>query len=183
MIKEKEIKQISFLDVVISEISWMGTSASYNDEWIELFNNTANPIDLDGWAISWSHGTTSRVFVISTVTGNTIIPAEGFYLLERTDSSTTDILEDQIYTGALNNSGEKLELRDNNNILIDETDCSLDWFAGRAAPDYVSMERINSKDPGNKPENWSDNNQIIINGLDADQNPIQGTPKAKNSGS
>ena len=34
------------LDVVISEIAWMGTTASSYDEWIELYNNTAGPIDL-----------------------------------------------------------------------------------------------------------------------------------------
>ena len=36
------------LDVVVSEISWMGTTTSSNDEWIELFNNTDSPIDLTG---------------------------------------------------------------------------------------------------------------------------------------
>ncbi len=27
-------------DVLINEIAWMGTTASYNDEWIEWYNNS-----------------------------------------------------------------------------------------------------------------------------------------------
>jgi hypothetical protein len=37
--------------VVISEIAWMGTSTSANDEWIELYNNSASPVSLSGWLI------------------------------------------------------------------------------------------------------------------------------------
>ena len=39
-------------DVVISEIAWMGTTASSNDEWIELYNNTSSAIDFAGWTPS-----------------------------------------------------------------------------------------------------------------------------------
>ena len=38
--------------VVFSEIMWMGSSASSSDEWIELFNRSAAPIDLSGWVIT-----------------------------------------------------------------------------------------------------------------------------------
>ena len=37
------------LDVVISEIAWMGSTSSSTDEWLELHNNTATAIDLTGW--------------------------------------------------------------------------------------------------------------------------------------
>lgn len=43
------VPQASESDVAISEIAWMGTRTSYYDEWIELYNNTASPIDLIGW--------------------------------------------------------------------------------------------------------------------------------------
>ena len=55
------------------------------------------------------------------------------------------------------------------------------WFAGKASPDYVSMERIDPELLGDNPENWQHNNQININGVDAGNNPILGTPKAPNS--
>jgi len=39
--------------VVISEIAWAGTAADPRDEWIELRNLGATPVDLDGWILRW----------------------------------------------------------------------------------------------------------------------------------
>jgi hypothetical protein len=46
-------------DVVFSEIAWMGTTTSSNDEWIELYNNTDGAIDLTGWTLNAADGTPS----------------------------------------------------------------------------------------------------------------------------
>ena len=37
--------------VVINEIAWMGTDASPNDEWIELYNRTEKEIALSNWVL------------------------------------------------------------------------------------------------------------------------------------
>ena len=47
------------LHVVISEIAWMGTTASDDDEWIELHNNTRSDFDLTGWTLQAADGTPS----------------------------------------------------------------------------------------------------------------------------
>ena len=96
----------SSLDVAVSEIAWMGTTTDANDEWLELANNTGVDIDLSGWRLVSSDGT-------SDITLAGIIPAGGRFLLERTDDATTPNLADQIYTGALVNTGEVLTLTDN----------------------------------------------------------------------
>jgi hypothetical protein len=70
------------LDVVVSEIAWMGTTADANDEWLELVNNTAVDIDLTGWRLVSSDGTPD-------ITLSGVIPAGGRYLLERTDDNAT----------------------------------------------------------------------------------------------
>jgi hypothetical protein len=150
------------LDVVVNEISWMGTLVSYNDEWIELYNNTDSPISLDGWTLEAKDGTPEINLVGE-------IPAKGFFLLERTDDETIpNISADQIYTGALGNSGEKLELYDGSGNLIDQVDSSSGWFSGDNSTKQT-MERINSKASGNDASNWQ-----------TSQNP-GGTPKAMNS--
>ncbi len=46
----------SDMDVIVSEIAWMGTTGSINDEWLELANNTAGDIDLAGWRLVASDG-------------------------------------------------------------------------------------------------------------------------------
>ncbi len=90
--------------VVINEVAWAGTNASSADEWIELYNNTGQDVDLDGWMLAAADGRPSI-----QLTG--VISAHGFYLLERTDDTTVnDRVADQIYTGALGNSGEELRL-------------------------------------------------------------------------
>ncbi|UZE93480.1 MAG: lamin tail domain-containing protein [Candidatus Nealsonbacteria bacterium] len=172
------------LKILINEIAWMGTGASPNDEWIELYNTSSTDIDLNNWTLSWSHGTTIHSIIFSTSTATTTtISGNGFYLLERTDDNTTlpDIAADQIYTGALNNKGEKIELRNAKGELIDVVDCSSGWFAGTTTPAYISMERIKADISGIDSTNWASNNLITRNGLDAKGNRINGTPKAENS--
>jgi hypothetical protein len=150
------------LDVVINEIAWMGTEVSYNDEWIELYNNTDSPINFEGWVLKAADGTPK----INLVGG---IPAKLFYLLERTDDNTvSSVPADQISTGALGNNGEHLQLYDNLGNLIDAVDCSSGWFAGDNSRKQT-MERKNPQLPGSSPDNWQ-----------TSQNP-GGTPKAKNS--
>lgn len=169
------------LSVVINEIAWMGTKNSSYDEWIELHNTTKEIIDLAGWKLVSLTDDTPNILL-----SGKILPLD-FYLLERTDDNTvSDILADQIYTGGLNNNPkcEILALYDQNNNLVDQTICqdNGNWPAGKATPDYLSMERINPRKTGQDISNWQDNNpQIKRNGLDASQNLISGTPKSQNS--
>ena len=163
-------------DVVINEVAWMGTAYSYNDEWIELYNNSSSPIDLIGWRLKAVDGS-PNISLVGT------IPAKSYFLLERTDDETIRDLEaDQIYTGALENIGEDLELRDASDNLVDSVPCETNggWFAGENDGAYT-MERIESGSSGTTKNNWHTNDGITRNGADANGNPINGTPKTENS--
>ena len=129
-------------DVVISEIAWMGTTTSSDDEWIEPYsNNTGSDIDLTNWTLSATDGTPSI-----TLAGT--IPAGGYYLLERTDDTTVPgVAADQTYSGGLHNDGEQLFLRDASSTLIDEVDCTGGWYAGHNDA-KVPMVRVNTLLPG-----------------------------------
>lgn len=155
------VKATNSLDVVINEIAWMGTEISYSDEWIELYNNTNQTINLEGWVLKAKDGN-------PTIELAGKIRPNDFYLLERTgDDTLPNILADQIYTGALDNKGEKLELYDNLGNLIDPVDCSSGWFAGDNKTKQT-MERSRVR-PGSDPDNWQ-----------TSENP-GGTPKSENS--
>ncbi len=111
-------------DILINEIAWMGTEQSANHEWIELKNNTGQEIDLNNWQLT-STDNSPQI----TLQGK--IAPYGYFLLERTDDQTLPgIPADQIYTGALNNSGETLKLFDPDNNLIDSVEASNEWPAG-----------------------------------------------------
>ncbi len=160
--------------VVINEIGWMGTQHSANDEWIELYNNSSSAIDLSGWQLKSTDENPS-------ITLDGTINSHRYYLLERTsDNTISDISADKIYTGALNNTGENISLIDNKSNTIDQVNCSAGWFAGKNS-DKTSMERIDPYTNGSSSNNWGNNNRSTINGHDASDNTIYGTPRHKNS--
>lgn len=177
--------------VVINEIAWMGTKADPTDEWIELYNPNSFAVDITGWTIK-SFKIKNGVLAADTpdiTFPEKTIGAFGYFLLERTSNNTvSDIAADLIYSGTLNNppDSEVLELRDNTGQLRDkvghltESGQVITWYAGHNTS-KSTMERINPVNPGNESSNWQTNNGVTKNGLDAEGNPINGTPKAKNS--
>lgn len=156
------IIEINILPVIINEIAWMGTEVSFNNEWLELFNNTNQDIDLTGWILRAVDG-------IPEINLKGVILAKNFYLLERTDDNTVpEVTSDQIYTGALGNSGEDFKFFDNLGKLIDSVTCEDGWFSGDNETKQT-MERKNPLLLGNNSENWA-----------TSQDP-GGTPKNQNS--
>jgi len=163
--------------VIINEIAWMGTQADANDEWIELYNTTDQPVDLTNWKLIAADSTPN-------ITLSGIVPAYGFFLLERTDdSSVNDISADKIYSGALSNSSEILFLKDLTGSIIDSANGNGGSWPAGANPSpagRATMERIDPQAPDSD-ANWATNSGVIRNGLDANNNSLSGTPKAQNS--
>lgn len=148
--------------VVINEIAWMGTTASTSAEWVELHNTTGASISLSGWRLKARDGTPSI-----NLTGS--IPAYGFFLLERSsDATVPGVAASQIYAGAMSNSGEYLELKDNANALIDEAP---QWYAGNNTT-KATMSRVDPYKDGNISSNWRNGTASYVGGL--------GTPKTAN---
>lgn len=147
--------------VIFSEIAWMGTSNSANDEWMELKNITSDDIDLTSWQIQDKEQNIKISFLPKTISAN------GFFLLERTDDdSAPGINADYIYTGALNDENEALYLFNKNCQLEDEIIASPDWPAG-------------NKEERRTMETSDDLTWHTYFGTG--QNGIMGTPKAENS--
>ncbi len=149
-------------DVVIHELAWMGTTYSTSDEWIELHNAGDSAVDLAGWSLVAADGTPTIPLAGS-------IEAGGYFLLERTDDgSVPGVPADQIYTGALENTGEVLELRDGASGLIDGVDA---WHAGDNTL-KATMSRVPGAADGNDPASWFTSTTPYDGGY--------GSPKAPN---
>ena len=165
------------LDVVINEVAWMGSDASYEDEWIELYNNTGAAIDLTGWTIA--DDVDASIYNLS---GS--IPANGYFLIERREEATS-VAADLIEAGMnLGNSGDSLELFDESANSIDLLETAGGWYAGTnnsGGTQDVSMERLDTTEPGNNPDNWADNDGVIVNGTDSAGTALNATPGAENS--
>jgi len=140
--------------VAINEIAWMGTTADYNDEWVELYNDGSEAVDLSGWSLEANDGQ-PKINLTGTISANS------YFLLERTDdNSVPGITADQIYSGSLGNSGEYLQLKDKNGTVIDE----LNFISGWPGGDNITKQTMERTATG-----WQTS-------LDPD-----GTPKAPNS--
>lgn len=159
--------------LVINEVAWMGTTADANDEWIELFNPSNQAVNLKGWVLKTLDGSPS-------VTLNGQVGPKSYFVLKRTSDVIPDVVTGQIYTGALENSGETLELRDEKGSLVDATPNSTAWAAGNNT-NKATMERVNPAVSGTLAANWKTNNQQTRNGHDVKGNLINGTPGMANS--
>ncbi len=140
--------------VSINEIAWMGTSISSTNEWIELFNDSAESVDLSGWKIITVDGGL-------TINLSGSISAQGFYLIERTDDDTLPTITADLvapFGSGLSNSGEDIVLKDSTGNTVDTLSFSSGWPGG----DNTTKETM-QKSNGN----WI---------------TASSTPKAQNSG-
>jgi len=173
--------------MVINEIAWAGTAASANDEWIELRNVGDETVQLTGWMllVGESPDVATIAIYLGEVEGKTVearttvLEPGGFLLLERTDDSTvSDLAADVIYTGSLSNDGVMLHLVDPTGAVMDRVDLAAWGWPGGGTGDadvpHATMERTPAL-------TWKSNDGITTNGLDADGNPLNGTPGAVNS--
>ena len=163
-------------DIVINEVAWMGTLASYTDEWIELYNTTDSPILLTGWTLAADDD-------IPAITLDGSIPPRGYFLLERSDDSTvSDLVADLIYSGSLENNpdSEILRLYDASELQIDAVNQDGGGWPAGDNDAKRTMERRDPLAPGSD-ENWATNDGVTRNGLDANGDSIDGTPKQPNS--
>lgn len=106
----------------INEIAWQGYQGDANNEWIELYNEGSESINLDGWLLQSADGTPSI-----NLSGSTINAGQ-YFLLERTDDTTVpNITADKIYSGALGNEGENLILKNQDGTTISSANFSSGW--------------------------------------------------------
>ena len=110
---------VSYGAIRINEIAWMGTSVGPNEEWIELYNDGQESVDVSGWILSDDVGL--NIMLTGTV------GAGEYAVLERTDDTTISGTAFQIYTGALANDGRTLTLLRGDATREDQVVGGVDW--------------------------------------------------------
>ncbi len=105
--------------VSISEVAWMGSTASANAEWIELHNDGTSVVNVDGWVLS------DGMNLSITLSGS--LSAGDYVVLERTSDETVSGTAFLIYTGALVNTGATLSLIDATGWVVDRVAGGENW--------------------------------------------------------
>ncbi len=140
-------------DVAINEIMYAPTPST--NEWFELYNNTANPVNLANW--KWKDATaTQRIITTSAID----LPAGGYAVVCQDSAAfrtafpgfTGLLLQPTNGWSALNNTGtENLILFSSGGTVIDSISFTNTWGGGTG---NRSMERISSTAPTNQQTNW-----------------------------
>lgn len=160
--------------VVINEIAWAGTASTLtDDEWIELYNPTSNNINITGWILKSNTDGTPSIQLVG------VIPAGGYFLLEKDDDTVTDERANQIYTGELVNSGERLTLNDPSNNVIDTANNNGGGWPAGSISTYGTMERVTGSVDFDT--SWFTNTGVTRNGKNANGGDIRGTPGQPNT--
>ncbi len=152
--------------VVINELMWDGT------EYIELYNSTANDINLADWQLTRQQPDGDTKEIVKFTTGDTIT-ASTYLLLEKNEAATT-IPADKIVSGlSLVNTGELITLLNNNQEIIDQANWLGSWWAGENTDAGVAMERTDAQVAGTVSSNWHSSTGQV--------GERAGTPRATNS--
>jgi hypothetical protein len=166
------------LSIIINEVAWMGTLASADDEWIELYNPGTSDINLTNWRLVADDGSPDIV-LNGTIPGGA---SGGYFLLERAyDNVVSDVIANQFFTGELEDTGETLRLRAPDGTIVDTANSDGGtWPAGTISPNG-SMERMGVITDA--PLAWVTNvNATSWTNTDASGQLVHGTPGRANWG-
>lgn len=126
--------------VLINEIAWMGNDKGQYGEWIELYNDSNEVIDLKDATLNEAGGGTLIIKLTKSIS------AKGYYLVARSTPSVPDPvsgLADDLGSfggSGLSNSGEYLILKSADETILDSLDMSSGWSAGDSA-DKLTMQK------------------------------------------
>jgi hypothetical protein len=101
---QAQTSQPTTYHILINEVEQDPLGTDTGNEWVELYNPTANIIDINGWTVS----TTAGITVTITIPSGTSIQASGYYVI--TYGSQW-----------IDNKGESLILRDATSNEVDRT--------------------------------------------------------------
>ncbi len=103
------------VDLVINEI--MYNSPGADEEWIELYNNTGQTIDLENWDICDDNASHTHIIIPA---GHSIAP-DGYFTISITTNGAFPFTPDFDGTGnfALNNGGDAVRIWNPDHLLVD----------------------------------------------------------------
>jgi Lamin Tail Domain/Bacterial Ig-like domain len=156
-------------DIVISEIfpdpdPVIGLPSA---EFIEIYNRSNNPFDLNGWKLS--DGTSAATFAAQV-----ILPQQYWIVTSASNASLFAAYENVIGVSgfpSLNNSGDLLTLKGSSGLTVDSLNYASSWYRDSdKAQGGWTLEKIDLNKPSTASFNWV-----------ASQDATGGTPSKQNS--
>lgn len=121
-------------------------------EFIEIYNRSSNPVDLQGWRFSDGNSLATFTSTILLPNQYSVVCSTGNVSLF---SSATNVIGVTNFP-SLNNSGESLTLKSNEGVLIDSVNYSLAWYRDEDKQDGGwTLELIDTNNPCGEEDNWT----------------------------
>lgn len=157
--------------VIINEIFYNAPNDRDDIQWIELYNNANQPVDLTGW--NFNQG---KLFAFSS---GTILESQGYLVVALAPAPFNEIYGITAigpFLRPLKRSGERIELIDARGYCVDAAKFNDSFPWPLAANGYsASLERICPDAPGDDPGNWASSP------LPENEPAPSGTPGKQNS--
>jgi len=129
-----------FADVVINEIAWMGTDDNGSCEWIELYNESEDIVDLSTWSITvLNKSGSTKTVSLGAGAGTTVnysgIAGRGYYLLSHDTTAASVSCESSVIgeasdwlgnIGSIANDGARISLAQSG-VEKDSVDARTGW--------------------------------------------------------
>lgn len=157
-------------DIVIDELMADPTPqvGLPNNEWIELKNTTAFPINLQGWRLSDATGTSGILPNFILLPDNYVIICTGSAIAAMSAFGTAISVTS---FPSLDNDGEQLSLSDASGKIIHALKYDISWYQNELKKDGGwSLEMMDTKNPCTGSSNWMASTDVA-----------GGTPGKKNS--
>ncbi|MEE9616843.1 MAG: lamin tail domain-containing protein, partial [Anaerolineae bacterium] len=162
--------------LVISEVQ-SGATGNNNLEFIELYNATAAPLDLEGYALAYRLAASQEDVLIYAWAESAPIPAHGHYLLVRAvQEDAVGVVADAEFDQSLNTKGGGLALLNPQGQIVD----SVGWgnapeafVEGSPAPvpeNDTSIERLPGGEEGNFGDTGDNSADFVVNPAPDPQN-------------
>jgi hypothetical protein len=136
-------------------------------EFIEIYNRSSNPVDLNGWKFSDGNST-------ATFSSKIILPNQYWIICATANASLFSASANTLGVSnfpTLNNTGESLTLKTNEGLLIDSLNYSMAWYRDEDKQEGGwTLELIDTNNPCGEEDNWA-----------ASEDPKGGTPGKVNS--
>lgn len=147
-----------FNTILINEI--MFNPINGEPEWIELYNNSNYPIDMDGWSVWDVLPTSSRVKIIAD---NYSLPSNKYLIIARdtTIKNYHRTINSKLIVANIpnmNNDADGIVIKDFYNRTIDSVKYENKW----GGTNGKSLERINIEKPNTDSKNWGSSKDIEL---------------------
>jgi len=148
--------------VLISEVLYDPLGTEPNDEWIEIFNSTASPMELTDWTIGDNLSTDVISPTVTIPVGGCVVIAasEDFYTNYPGFTGDIVFVADGRIGNGLGNAGDRLVLKDSEGTVIDQMSYGTDTTVfDPACPDVAeghSLERSPANVDTDTAEDWID---------------------------